>query len=651
MGQMFEKLESLRLLSRGILASQSNSLRCFNLGDGFGHILSSEGPDPSVTSSATCALSLVATSSWADCRDQTQTTNLLKYLISRDESAGLEPGNPFTNAWILEAVTALDREFANALEASDIERIKGKELRLQSQLTKDGVSIEPYPGSAYLTQLVLRVLKSRGKLKKTTANAVQKWAWAELTKQLALIQADSKAQDAFAVAYLLITVTVLTPRSKISPEQASIQRLALKTFFDCQLKDGTWPLSRPLFVYPEIGNAHCFEYEMLVQLFQTEDLSDLLFDYLDKIALTANSAANNAYRLEPGILVWSSGHHPQLGKPESWATASVYHFFYALDRLLVRWVRRELFRFLELPLPAPDKCKSRESDFASDVIDSSLSVKNKVRSLKKFLWEEFVKPISAEVQVVEKGGSFSLSTPRSAILFGPPGTSKTDLSIKIASFLGWSYLSIDPSTLLRHGMEGIQAEANMIFRMLNQTDSLVVLFDEFDELVRERESAKAEQPFSRLLTTAMLPKLAAIHRRGALVFIIATNDISGFDLAISREGRIDRVVQVLPPTYKAKMKFKKWGPEKVLDFQTRFRELSFIPNSNMRRQLADLTFGECQSFASDLMKANDSQEAISKLNEDWKKCTLQRPVLKAHIKDEDQTTWKDRCEKERKYNR
>ena len=53
----------------------------------------------------------------------------------------------------------------------------------------------------------------------------------------------------------------------------------------------------------------------------------------------------------------------------------------------------------------------------------------------------------------------------------------------------------------------MQAEANTIFRMLEETEGIVVLFDEFDELVKERGSPDAE-PFSRLLTTAMLPKLA-----------------------------------------------------------------------------------------------------------------------------------------------
>src|SRR6202047_2414510 len=101
----------------------------------------------------------------------------------------------------------------------------------------------------------------------------------------------------------------------------------------------------------------------------------------------------------------------------------------------------------------------------------------------------------------------------------------------MAKVHGWPLLAIDPSLLLRNGMEGIQAEANAIFRMLEETERVVVLFDEFDELVRERGSS-ATEPFSRLLTTAMLPKLASIHKRATLVFIIATNNVGEFDLAI-----------------------------------------------------------------------------------------------------------------------
>ena len=71
---------------------------------------------------------------------------------------------------------------------------------------------------------------------------VSDWAWAQLVYQLALIEAKSKTADAFAVAYLVMLVSTATPLSETTPEQSQIQRIGLKTFFDCQLEDESWPL-------------------------------------------------------------------------------------------------------------------------------------------------------------------------------------------------------------------------------------------------------------------------------------------------------------------------------------------------------------------------------------------------------------------------
>jgi hypothetical protein len=641
MGLDFGTLESLRLLCTEILSDQAHSLHHFEYQSGYQHI--KESQKISISSTATCVVSLVATHKWPT--DKPETKKLLKHLISKDTSADLPSKNPFTNAWILEAITALERGHSDPLDKNEQNMVEQKERDLQEEIKRGcgGVGIEPYPASAYLTQLVVRSLRNRGKAAPVHVEMVSKWAWAELAKQLALVQAQSKAQDPFAVAYLVILVTSLTPSSSITPEQASIRKVALHTFFDCQLKDGTWPQSRPLFHYPKFGNAYCYEYEMLTQLLQERELQDLLLEFLPKLKLSVESlASNNVYMLENGVRAWSSGHHPQLGQPESWATASVYHFVHSLDRLLAEAVRREVFRYVELPLPNPRKTKTAHKPFAVDVLDSTLTVGGQSRSLKDFLFHEFVEPILKEADGIDKGIPFSRTTPRSAIFYGPPGTSKTELSKQIANFLGWPYLAIDPSVLLRHGMDGIQAEANTIFRMLEQTDKIVVLFDEFDELVRERGS-KAEQPFSRLLTTAMLPKLARLRKRGTLIFIIATNNIAEFDLAISRPGRFDRVLQVMPPTIEGKLNYKKWGPEKDIDIQAKFDALGVRVRSPIDKHLEDLTFDECNDFATELSKVSSSSAAKKVLKAKWNNCTLHQRVAKTHEGKEEKTTWADRC--------
>lgn len=634
----FPELESIRILSKEILRDQWTSLEYFAFPPGYQHFRGKKS-EISVSSSATCVTSLVATGKW---KENDQTKVLLREITSKKKSAGLKNNNPFTIAWILEAVEYLS-SLPISLDHVIKTRASSMDLVLQRALSGGGVSIEPYPPSAYLTQLVVRVLQRRSKLTSKLRKAVNNWAWAELARQLALVQAKSKTQDAFAVAYLLMLVAVVTPSDKISPEQTSILRTSLQTFFTCQLPDGSWPLSRPLFHYPKFGNAYCYEYEMLTQLLQCPELQDLLLDYLPKLNSAAKSLSHSVYRIQPGIRVWTSGHHPNQPEPESWTTASVYHFIHMLDRLAAEGVRRELFRFLELPLPTPREPGTSKSDFAQTFLDSTVRIKNKPRSLKEFLWKEFVKPLSDEAAAIAKGRQFGKRTPRSAIFFGPPGTSKTELSEFIADFLGWSFLSIDPSFLLRNGMNGIQAEANSIFHRLEQTEGIVVLFDEFDELVRER--ASDAEAFSRFLTTAMLPKLASIHKRATLVFIIATNNIGDFDLAIRRRGRFDRVLQIMPPTYEAKMGKKDWGPMKI-DIREKLQTLGVTPSLEIKQQIGDLTYGECEAFASELSDVTSAQAAFSVLTAHWNDCTLQTPISKDENK-----TWAERCKTEATHNR
>src|SRR5207245_811744 len=178
-------------------------------------------------------------------------------------------------------------------------------------------------------------------------------------------------------------------------------------------------------------------------------LHDLLIDYLANLSEAVEAVSQSAYSVKEGVQTWTSGHHPQLSFPESWATASVYHFVHMLDRLLAEAVRRELFHYLDLPFPEPIT-REKEATFAKGFLDSKIEVQGNSRSLRDFLWTEFVSPLSEEAGGIEEGRQFQKGTPRSAIFFGPPGTSKTELSKEIARFIGWPHLAVDPSFLLRN---------------------------------------------------------------------------------------------------------------------------------------------------------------------------------------------------------
>ncbi len=135
----FRQLEGLRLFSRQILQDQAGSLKYFEYGVGYQHVRGNNRI--SVSSSATCVLSLVATGSWAFSHNPAQTKNLLKELIPKTSSAGLLANNPFTTAWILEAVTSL-KDYSEPLDAADEELVAKKEKILQDEIknSNGGVS-------------------------------------------------------------------------------------------------------------------------------------------------------------------------------------------------------------------------------------------------------------------------------------------------------------------------------------------------------------------------------------------------------------------------------------------------------------------------------------------------------------------------------
>ena len=87
---------------------------------------------------------------------------------------------------------------------------------------------------------------------------------------------------------------------------------------------------------------------------------------------------------------------------------------------------------------------------------------------------------------------------------------------------------------------------------LMELDRTVVLFDEIDDLVRERE--REPDSFGRFLTNSMLPKLAQLWKQRKIIYFVATNHIGYFDRAVTRSERFDALILVSPPSFDAKVK-------------------------------------------------------------------------------------------------
>jgi hypothetical protein len=388
-------------------------------------------------------------------------------------------------------------------------------------------------------------------------NAMLVWAWEVLGCQIALHEAKSAGRDTDQLLYALVIATRFSAASVYSQTTIRYRDLvkkSLEVFFSEQDPTGTWVHHEPLFHYREAGNAYCYIFESLTPLLKNALRTDaawlraLLRPYARKLFELVTYAEATKVPLGKGRAVgWSSGHRTNVPFTESWATAAVFGCMQAMRRLVGIWTKEDALRELnhQAPLDAPESAILKLAARGQSWSEPS--------TVGEQLITMFVNPrrMSPHPEIIDPDErSVGETQARSAILFGPPGTSKTTLIQTLSAAVGWEYVELHPSHFVAGGLPNVQRTADEIFTRLMELDRCVVLFDEIDELMRERE--KEPDAFGRFLTTSMLPKLAELWKQRRIIYFVATNHIGHFDQALTRSQRFDALILVPPPAFATK---------------------------------------------------------------------------------------------------
>ena len=387
------------------------------------------------------------------------------------------------------------------------------------------------------------------------------WARAEVGYQIALHAAKSSSRDSDQLAWSLAIIMKFGPDFRSRLSEQDVLREGFNALFSTQTDAGTWIPSKPLFHYPKVGNAYCYVYEtfsVLLKIALTQEqggefLQTILRPFAPNLIRLWEYARSTKIELAEGkrLIAWSSGHRTNHPSAESWATASVFSFGQALRRLLGIWTRNAALAGLNQQgsLRSAEKAYQAIIEFG----DTWPTGAPQAQTVAEQLITLFVNPalkIGSSKQDDPDNQPIQERQARSAILFGPPGTSKTTLARAISECLDWQYVELHASHFVAEGLPAVQRTADGLFQRLMELDHSVVLFDEIDELVRER--AMEPDAFGRFLTTSMLPKLAELWKQRKVIYFIATNHIEYFDRAVTRAQRFDALLFVTPPSFARK---------------------------------------------------------------------------------------------------
>ena len=228
---------------------------------------------------------------------------------------------------------------------------------------------------------------------------------------------------------------------------------------------------------------------------------------------------------------------PEVEKIHTWTTSRVALFLLNYSKMLDHTLQSSLLQNSGLSFKEVE-------DLAAwnDIQPMDLGRKKQVLQL---IEEHFITPHKSTLDSENRlnpEGSFSM------FLYGPPGTSKTSIAEGLAEKLGLKLITITVSDFIMLGVQAVEQRAKIIFEVLNGLKNVVVLFDEIDRLITDRDSDRYLQQgdILQLMTPSMLTKLNDLRRKKKLLFVISTNYFERIDKAIKRPGRIDQHF-LIPP--------------------------------------------------------------------------------------------------------
>jgi cell division protease FtsH len=225
--------------------------------------------------------------------------------------------------------------------------------------------------------------------------------------------------------------------------------------------------------------------------------------------------------------------------------------------------------------------------------------------------------------------------PKGALLSGPPGVGKTLLARAVATEAGVPFIACTGSDFVQEFVGIGSKRIRELFVQARTHKKVIIFIDEIDALARKRGSGGPEDASTPRgnaehdnTLVALLSEIDGFTVNNDIVVLAATNRPDVLDPALTRPGRLDRMITVSLPDIKGRLElFHVHTKKKPMEKDVNLTELAAITGGMSGADIARV----CNEAALFAAGQNATKISMAFLNQAVEYVVLGRPRLSAVV--------------------